>query len=157
MTSQPTRGSVRPVLDHPSSAVVQGEAKQMRTTNGNALLASVHLAFAFIEFNIEGTVQEVNDNFLNLYGYTRDEVIGQDRGLFFSEAMRRSPEYTERWATLCAKVGIVEGEQKRIGKNGKEIWMKISYVTVAGLDDKAERYRGVRIRYNPTETSLFGH
>jgi methyl-accepting chemotaxis protein len=40
-----------------------------------------------IEFNMEGTILNANNNFLKLIGYSLDEVIGKHHSLFCEKTM----------------------------------------------------------------------
>ena len=50
-----------------------------------------------IEFKLDGTVLNANDNFLKTLGYTLDEVKGKHHSMFVDPAYRESAEYREFW------------------------------------------------------------
>ncbi|MGA2448116.1 MAG: methyl-accepting chemotaxis protein [Polyangiaceae bacterium] len=115
-------------------ALVLSQEAQREAAENAGLAAIVHRTFGVVEYDLEGTIRSVNDLFLNIYNYTREEVIGRDRSMFVDEETRQSPAYTQNWAQLCSRVGAAEKEQKRVGKHGKEVWVKTSYHSVAGPD-----------------------
>jgi methyl-accepting chemotaxis protein len=90
---------------------------------------------AVIEFKMDGTVVQANENFLRTMGCALDEVKGRHHGMFVDEAHRHSAEYKEFWTKLN-RGEYVSGEFKRIGKGGKEVWLQASYNPILDLDGK---------------------
>jgi len=81
---------------------------------------------AVIEFGLDGTIVTANDNFLNVMGYTLDEIKGRHHSMFVDEATRSSPSYRDFWTKL-GRGEYQSDEYKRIGKGGKEVWLQASY------------------------------
>lgn len=81
---------------------------------------------ATIEFSLDGTILQANDNFLRTMGYSLDEIKGQHHRLFVEPAYAASAEYRAFWARL-ARGEFEVSEYKRIGKGGKEVWIQGSY------------------------------
>ncbi len=98
-------------------------------------IAAVKKAQAVVEFDIDGTVITVNDNFLKTLGYSLEEVKGKHHSMFVDEDYRRSAEYKEFWAKLN-RGEYQTGEYKRIGKGGKDVWIQGSYNPITDLNDK---------------------
>ena len=72
-----------------------------------------------IEFQMDGTILNANDNFLHAVGYTLDEIKGRHHSMFVDDATRNSPEYREFWARLN-RGEFNAAEYQRIGKGGRE-------------------------------------
>ena len=90
---------------------------------------------AVIEFDLDGTILNANDNFLAVMGYRLDEIKGKHHSMFAEPAFARSPEYKEFWTRL--KRGEFQAAQyKRLGKGGKEIWIEASYNPILDLNGK---------------------
>jgi len=96
-------------------------------------IAAIGKAQAVIEFNMDGTVINANDNFLGALGYSLDEIKGKHHGMFVDEAYRQSPAYKEFWAKLN-RGEYDAAEYKRIGKGGREVWIQASYNPIFDLD-----------------------
>ncbi|MDF0601016.1 PAS domain-containing methyl-accepting chemotaxis protein [Psychromarinibacter sp. C21-152] len=94
---------------------------------------------ARIEFEPDGTIRMANENFLKTMGYGREEIVGKHHRIFVSEQERRSDAYGSFWREL-AEGQFKAGEFRRIGKNGREIWLRASYNPI--LDAKG-RVTGV--------------
>ncbi|MDF1588169.1 MAG: methyl-accepting chemotaxis protein [Gammaproteobacteria bacterium] len=98
-------------------------------------VAAIDKVMAVISFNMDGTIIDVNDNFLKLVGYTKQDVIGKHHGIFAQPGLVNSPEYAEFWAKLN-RGEFDSGEYKRIGKEGKEVWLHASYNPIFDLNGK---------------------
>lgn len=135
------QASYNPILDlhgKPFKVVKYApEVTQQKLQNADyqGQIAAIKKAQAVIEFNMDGTVRDANDNFLNGLGYTLDEIKGKHHSMFVDETYRRSPEYTEFWAKLRRGEYIAE-EMKRIGKGGKDVWIQGSYNPILDLNGK---------------------
>ena len=88
---------------------------------------------AVISFNLDGTIIEANDNFLNAVGYRLDEVVGKHHSMFVDPTYAASGAYKTFWENL-GQGHYQSGEYQRFGKGGKEIWISASYNPVYGND-----------------------
>ncbi len=90
---------------------------------------------AVIEFNLDGTIITANKNFLNVLDYTLEEIQGQHHRMFVEPEFANSQEYKDFWAKLNR--GEYEAKQyKRLGKNGKEVWIQASYNPILDFNGK---------------------
>ena len=92
-------------------------------------IRALHAAQAIIEFDLDGTILDANDNFLQAFGYGRGEVIGQHHRLFVDPAESEGEAYREFWR------GLAQGQHhdalfRRIGKDGRDVWIQGSYSPV---------------------------
>ncbi len=98
-------------------------------------IAAISKAQAVIEFNMDGSVITANDNFLQAFGYTLEEVKGKPHSQFVDETFRQSSDYAEFWAKL-RRGEYQAAEYKRIGKGGREVWIQASYNPILDLGGK---------------------
>ncbi len=91
-----------------------------------AQVAALHRVQAVIEFALDGTILQANDNFLQAVGYTEDEIRGKHHSLFVDPEHARSAEYRAFWARL-GQGEFDAGQYRRFGKGGREIWIQASY------------------------------
>jgi methyl-accepting chemotaxis protein len=98
-------------------------------------IAAIHRAQAVIEFDMDGTIRDVNDNFAAVTGYSREEVKGKNHSLFLEPAFASSGDYRNFWARLNRGEYDV-GTFKRLAKGGREIWLQASYNPILDLDGK---------------------
>ncbi len=88
---------------------------------------------AVIEFQMDGTIVTANDNFLGAVGYSLAEVKGRHHSMFVDEKFKVSLEYRDFWESL-RRGQYQAAEYKRIGKGGKEIWIRASYNPILDLN-----------------------
>ncbi len=90
----------------------------------------------------EGRIIYVNDKFIEISGYERDELIGQTHALLKSG--HHSPEfYRDMWDTL--KQGKAwTGEIRNRRKDGSHYWVKATIMPFLGRDGKIEKYVSLR-------------
>jgi methyl-accepting chemotaxis protein len=90
---------------------------------------------AIIEFNLDGSIINANDNFLSALGYTLAEVQGKHHKIFCDPEYTSGLAYRQFWEKL-ARGEFDTGEYKRIAKGGKEIWINASYNPVFDANGK---------------------
>jgi methyl-accepting chemotaxis protein len=106
---------------------------------------------AVIEFQLDGTIITANENFLNAIGYRLEEIQDRHHSMFVEETYRRSSDYREFWEKLNR--GEFQAAQfKRIGKNGKEVWIQASYNPI--LDEKGKPFKVVKYASDITDHKL---
>ena len=119
--------------------------------NEAAKMAALNKVQAIIEFDLEGTILTANDNFLKAMGYDLDEITGRKHAIFLDPAYRDSPDYRHFWDELRAGK-FQRAEFRRIGKNGKEIWIQASYNPL--LDRRGKPYKIVKFAIDVTAEKL---
>lgn len=98
-------------------------------------LDAISRSQAVIEFETDGTIITANENFLSTVGYRLEEIQGQHHRMFAEPKYAESSEYRAFWDKL-ARGEFVSGEFKRIGKEGKEVWIQASYNPIFDADGK---------------------
>jgi len=116
-----------------------------------AVYQALDRAQAIIEFDLEGTVLSANQNFLDLFGYKLEEVAGKHHRMFCDPVYAESDDYAEFWNKL-GRGELNCAEFKRLGKDGKEIWLRASYNPV--FDDKGNPVRVVKFATDVTASKL---
>ena len=90
---------------------------------------------AMVEFELDGTIITANENFLNAMGYTLEEVQGRHHRMFVDQEARDCAEYEAFWDAL-RRGEYKHAEFKRVGKDGKEVWIQGSYNPIFDLNGK---------------------
>lgn len=103
--------------------------------NAKGQLDAISRSQAVIEFDLDGTIQDANENFLGAVGYRLDEIVGQHHRLFVEPSYAQSSEYAAFWRSL-AEGEYQTAEYKRIAKGGREIWIQASYNPIFGADGR---------------------
>ncbi|MFT3965008.1 MAG: methyl-accepting chemotaxis protein [Sphingobium sp.] len=101
-----------------------------------ALLAAMDRSQAVVEFAVDGTVLDANANFLTLYGYDREDVIGRPHSMFCDSAMVQDAEYRRFWERL-GNGQFESGRFLRRARDGRGVWIQGSYNPVFDREGRA--------------------
>ncbi|MGK0481931.1 MAG: methyl-accepting chemotaxis protein [Planctomycetota bacterium] len=133
--------SYNPVFDKNGKAVrvmkfaTDVTASKIQTAEYEGKLKAVNRVQAVIEFELDGTVVTANENFLKIFGYGLDDVVGQHHRIFCEPGYGESLEYIQFWQRLGS--GEYEaGEFKRISKAGADIWLQASYNPIFDVEGR---------------------
>jgi methyl-accepting chemotaxis protein len=110
-------------------------SQKLSTADLAGQISAIGKSQAVIEFNMDGTIIGANQNFLRTVGYAPDEIRGRHHSMFVDVAECESAAYREFWAALN-RGEYQAAEYKRIGKNGKEVWIQASYNPILDLNGK---------------------
>ncbi|MGA0543787.1 methyl-accepting chemotaxis protein [Brevundimonas sp. VNH65] len=101
-------------------------------------LAAIGRSQAVIEFNLDGTIIDANENFQSAMGYRIDDIRGTHHRQFMDPAEAASPEYAAFWRDLNAGQ-FKSGKFRRRANGGREIWLQASYNPVFGPDGRPQK------------------
>jgi methyl-accepting chemotaxis protein len=96
---------------------------------------------AIIEFNLDGSVVDCNENFLSVVGYSKSEVIGRHHEIFCDSDYNQSQEYKDFWKGLN-NGKFYNGRFSRRNKQGESVWLEASYNPV--YNSEGELFRVVK-------------
>ncbi|WP_102226801.1 methyl-accepting chemotaxis protein [Acidimangrovimonas sediminis] len=125
LTQVPVRaadGSLSQILAV-ATDVTRGTEEAARS---RAMVDAVRRSNAVIDFSPEGIVLDANPLFLKVTGYTIDEIRGQHHRIFMPPGTAEGAAYRAFWDGL-RRGEFHEGEFRRIGKTGQEIWLQATY------------------------------
>ncbi|MCP3476113.1 PAS domain-containing protein [Bradyrhizobium sp. CCGUVB1N3] len=149
--------SYNPVLDEKGTpfAVVTFATdvtnQKLEAIDTSGQIEAIGRSQAVIEFGMDGAIVTANENFLKAVGYSLSEIQGKHHNLFVAADERNSPAYRDFWAHLN-RGGYQAGEYRRIGRNGKEIYIQASYNPILDLNGKP--YKVVKYAADVTEAAL---
>jgi PAS domain S-box len=86
-----------------------------------------------VEFNLDGTVQTANENFLSLLGYRLEEVVDRPNALFLFDVDPSSAVYRQFWEDLAAGQ-FKSGEYRRRTRDGREVWIQSTFTPISDTD-----------------------
>ncbi|HEL3784827.1 TPA: PAS domain S-box protein [Stenotrophomonas maltophilia] len=138
-------GALAPQHRTSVEAVADGRAEL------EAQVAALHRVQAVIEFALDGTILQANENFLQAMGYRLEEIQGKHHSLFVDPEQARSAEYRDFWARL-GRGEYDAGQYRRFGKGQREIWIQASYNPV--LDRQGRPYKVVKFATDITAQKL---
>ncbi len=148
------QGSYNPILDQDGKPLkvvkfaIDITEQKRRDSEFQGQIEAINKSQAVIEFNLDGTIVWANDIFLNAMGYTLAEVQGRHHSIFVEPELQQSAEYRELWEKL-KRGEHTQGEYKRIGKDGKEVWIQGFYNPI--LDLNGRPYKVIKYATDVTE------
>ena len=110
------------------------EAK-LHNAEFESTVQAINSAMAVIEFDLHGNVRYANDNWLNMSGYTLEEIAGQHHSILCLPQELESGSYKAMWQALCSG-DFFHGEYCRKTKQGNELWLHAFYNPILGADGK---------------------
>ena len=123
----------------------------LRNADYQGQIAAISKAQAVIEFDLDGTIRTANENFLSTVGYTLDEVQGQHHRMFMPPEDASRPAYQKFWDKL-GQGHYDSGQYKRIGRDGREIWIQAAYNPI--FDAAGKPFKVVKYATEITEEKL---
>jgi methyl-accepting chemotaxis protein len=136
---------------HGAEAMTKAPKAKMTPGDLLAIYEALDKVQAIIEFDLDGTVLSANENFLRIFGYELDEIVGKHHRLFCDPTYADSDEYAEFWKKL-ARGEFHAAEFKRLAKGGQSIWLRASYNPV--LDKNGKPIRIVKFATDVTRSKL---
>jgi methyl-accepting chemotaxis protein len=110
-------------------------AEKMRNADYSGQLAAIGKSQAVIEFGLDGTVLNANENFLNVLGYSLADIKGKHHSMLVEPEYAKSSEYRDFWLRL-GRGEYDAGQYKRIGRGGREVWIQASYNPIMDANNK---------------------
>ena len=135
------QASYNPVLDKDGEPVrvvkfaTDVTAIKLQTAEYEGKIQAIDRAQAVIEFELDGRVITANENFLDIFGYSLDEVVGKHHRIFCDPGYAESPEYAQFWQKL-GRGEYDADEFKRITKDGAEVWLQASYNPIFDMEGR---------------------
>lgn len=108
-------------------------ATKVAANEQNMKLQALDRSMKIAEFSLEGTLLDVNDNFLRSFGYTRNEVIGKSHTFFCFANDVTHISYKTLWSRL-RQGQFYSGLCERKNKAGERIWLEATYNPVYDLN-----------------------
>lgn len=154
------QATYNPILDHEGKVIkvvkfaTDITARRLRNANYEGQINAINKAQAVIHFNLDGSVIDANENFLTVMGYSLDEIKGKHHRMFVDPDYAKSHDYQKFWQALNAGE-YQTAEYKRIGKDGKEVWIQASYNPILNMNGKP--FKVVKFATDITKAVLERH
>ncbi len=110
-----------------------------------------------VELNTDGKVLDANQKFCDIFGYSKEELVGQQHLQLCEESYVNSPSYEKFWLDLRSGQAF-SGQFKRINKKGEVVWLEATYNPV--LDRYGKILKIVKIASDVTkevESTLYAN
>jgi methyl-accepting chemotaxis protein len=106
-----------------------------------SLINALENSSCIVEYNAEGFITKVNDNYLNLVNLSRAEVMGTHHSDKMDFTKKQKAEYTRFWNDL--KKGMTKKEKTKFVVEGKELIFIEVYTPI--IDDEGNIKRILKI------------
>ena len=126
-------------------------ADKVETHDNNDVLEAIDRSYAMIEFDLDGTILNANQNFLDVMGYRLDEVKGKHHSMFVEREYGTSPEYQTFWSVL-KRGEFQSGEFERRNSQGESVWIQATYNPIC--NDSGKPYKIVKFASEITQEKL---
>lgn len=98
----------------------------LRESDYESKVQAILRSQAVIEFDLYGNILDVNENFLAVFGYEKQELVGKHHRLFVDADYAQSTDYKAFWESL-RKGQFQSNEYRRIAKDGSDVWIQATY------------------------------
>ncbi|MFB9376642.1 PAS domain S-box protein [Kineococcus gynurae] len=98
-------------------------------------VAAIDRSQAVIEFDLQGHVLDANRNFLDLLGYSIEEVRGRHHRMFVDAEEAETTEYHRFWEKL-GQGRFDEGTYRRVTKDGADVFIHATYNPILDADGR---------------------
>lgn len=78
------------------------EEMQRSQSETDSTLTAIHSSLSVADYSVDGTLTKLNSNFLELFGYSQDDVLGEHHRIFATKEDKNSEEYKQFWKDLAA-------------------------------------------------------
>jgi len=106
-----------------------------RANEFEGVVQAIGRALAVAEFDMDGTIIAANENFLQLTGYEKADLVGQHHRILCTPEEAASDDYKIFWNNLN-QGNFQSGEFCRIGREGNTIWIQAAYSPILNADGK---------------------
>ena len=128
--------------------IVDVTESKSRNAEFEGYARAIDCSLAVISFDLQGTIIEINQNFLDILGYSREDLVGKPHRVLCDPQEQESDAYRQLWASL--RLGQYRaGAFRRIGKGGREVLIQGSYNPI--LDSDGRPYRIVKFASDITD------
>ncbi|WP_417824092.1 methyl-accepting chemotaxis protein [Thalassospira lucentensis] len=110
-------------------------AEKLRAADYAGQIEAIGKSQAVISFEMDGTIIDANDNFLNAMGYKLADLKGRNHSMCVDPEYAKTDAYKAFWAAL-RRGEYQSGEFKRMGKGGKDVWISASYNPVFDMNGR---------------------
>lgn len=123
------------------------EESARKSAEMEGLIEALNTSSYVIEYDTEGYIQNVNDNYLSLIGMSKHEVLGTHHSGNIEFTEQQQDDYDKFWKDL--RTGKVRKETTKISIKGKQFIFAETYTPIRNSD--GEIYKILKISNNITD------
>ncbi|HEY0963963.1 MAG TPA: methyl-accepting chemotaxis protein [Pseudomonadales bacterium] len=115
---------------------------------------AIYSTQAVAHFDIDGTILGANPLFVQLLGYSLEELTGQHHRMLVLPEQAASDQYRKFWDNLRGGQ-VQQGAFMRICKSGKDIWLRASYTPIR--DERGQIFKVIQYAVDITWQLLLNY
>ena len=96
--------------------------QKIRNADFEGQIDAIGKSQGIVELSLDGIILKVNEAYLQMLGYSLNELLGKHVNIVLDPTFAKSTAYATLWSKLV-KGGNDSGQYKRIAKSGKEVWI----------------------------------
>lgn len=120
-----------------------------RSLEIETLSSAVDTSIIKCELASEGTIMDVNENYLETTGYSRKEILGKNLRLFLKDMEKQ--QFEKIWSEVI-KAKTYTGVIRRTKPTGEEVWLMATFSPVK--NEEGEIYKTYFLAHDITEKKL---
>jgi PAS domain S-box-containing protein len=109
------------------------EEMQRGQAEGESTMKAINDCVAFAELSAEGKFMNINENFLDIMGYRKEDLMGEHHRIFVPKGEKLDESYKELWRSI-GNGQVRQGDFSRITKQGETRTLFESYAPVFKKD-----------------------
>ncbi|OFX82793.1 MAG: hypothetical protein A2W99_14105 [Bacteroidetes bacterium GWF2_33_16] len=126
------------------------EESARKTAEMEGLIEALNTSSYVIEYDVDGYIQDINENFLTLIGLTRQQVVGTHHSTDMDFTEQQQEEYDKFWKDL--RSGKVRKETSKANIRGKQFVFAETYTPIR--NSEGEIYKILKISNNITDFQI---
>lgn len=123
---------------------------ERRAAEFQAQFNAINLSMLVVEYTEEGEITQVNDKFLKLSKYTKEELIGKHHSKLLPVKIAESEDYKQFWRKVHEEA-YHETEHKLVTKDGATFWLRANYYCLATEQKKTPSLKPVYAPVNDAQ------
>jgi len=111
---------------------------EQETNLSSHILEAINKTNASVEFDFQGNILQVNDMYLRVMGYKKEELVGANEKMLLPADEIDSEKYQILWDSIRSG-SYITGEYRRMSKSGREIWLNGTYNPIFDIRGKLSK------------------
>jgi PAS domain S-box-containing protein len=117
------------------AALARADRDRSADAENRTRLAAIDRSACWVEMTMDGTIISANTNFLQLMGYSAEQVVGAHHQMFCTAEFVKSSDYDSLWSSL--KEGkFVQGACERVARYGGHVHLQATYSPILNADGR---------------------
>lgn len=124
------------------------EEAARRENESNAIMKVINDKLIVVEYDMDGTITNINDTYAQMLDATAEEIIGQKSNDGVDLSQEQLMSHIQMWNNL--RMGKTITETNHITLNGKDLWIKETYSPVFDQNEN-HPYKVIKVGIDITE------